>query len=81
MRDGEEAIRLASAACEATRYGDARYLDTLGAAYAEAGRFEEAVRTARRGADRVSGNILLAGEIRKRIDLYSRGKPFHRTGK
>jgi tetratricopeptide (TPR) repeat protein len=42
-RDGLEAIRLAKKACELTKDKVASFLDTLAAAYAEAGEFEEAV--------------------------------------
>ena len=43
LRSGEEAVRWAKRACDATRNENARFLATLAAAYAEAGRFEEAV--------------------------------------
>jgi tetratricopeptide (TPR) repeat protein len=42
FRDSSRAIRLARQACEATAYQEADYLDTLGAAYAAAGKFDEA---------------------------------------
>ena len=44
-RDGTEALRLATAACEATERKEPGYLDTLAAAQARVGRFEEAVAT------------------------------------
>jgi Flp pilus assembly protein TadD len=37
---------LAEKACKATNNTDPEFLDTLAAAYAEAGRFDDAVRTA-----------------------------------
>ena len=46
LRDGIEAVRLAERACELSHRQEARFLGTLDAAYAEAGRFEEAIRTA-----------------------------------
>ena len=47
VRDGREAVVLAERACELTGRQDPNMLDTLAAAYAEAGRFPEAVETAR----------------------------------
>ena len=43
LRDGPEAVRLAGKACELTRFGRTLMVGTLAAAYAEAGRFPEAV--------------------------------------
>ena len=52
-------------------------LDTLSAAYAEAGRFEDAVKTAARAAALAeAGNPALAAEIRHRIGLYEAGKRY-----
>lgn len=42
MRDGQAAIAAATKACEATTWGNAGYIDTLAAAYAEAGQFDSA---------------------------------------
>jgi tetratricopeptide (TPR) repeat protein len=46
LRNGAEAVRLAERACELTHYGEPLFIGTLAAAYAEAGRFPEAVTTA-----------------------------------
>ena len=46
LRNGAEAVRLAERACELTHYGQPLFIGTLAAAYAEAGRFPEAVTTA-----------------------------------
>jgi tetratricopeptide (TPR) repeat protein len=45
-RDGAEAIQLAERACELTQRQQAVFLGTLAAAYAEAGRFAVAIKTA-----------------------------------
>jgi len=50
-RDGAEAVRLASQACNLTGYGDPTFLDTLAAAYAEVGRYGEAIQTERKALD------------------------------
>lgn len=51
LRDGNEAITLAVRAVQLTGRKDASCLDTLAAAYAEAGRFADAALTARRALD------------------------------
>jgi tetratricopeptide (TPR) repeat protein len=50
-RDGAEAVRLAERARDKTPQENAVLLSTLAAAYAEAGRFEEAVRSATRAVE------------------------------
>jgi hypothetical protein len=49
----------------------------LAAAYAENGRFADAVETAQRGADlaTIQGNPALAAELQKNIALYQIGRP------
>jgi membrane associated rhomboid family serine protease len=42
VRDGARAVRFARAACERDDWRNAAFIDTLAAAYAEAGKFEEA---------------------------------------
>ena len=50
FRDGKEAVRLAARAVALTHTNNASLLDTLAGAFAEAGRFSEAVQTARTAA-------------------------------
>jgi Flp pilus assembly protein TadD len=42
VRNGVEAVRLSERACALTKRGQAKFVLTLAAAYAEAGRFSEA---------------------------------------
>ena len=44
-RDGAQAVQLAERACELTLYGTPIYISTLAVAYAEAGRFDDAIAT------------------------------------
>jgi hypothetical protein len=51
----------------------------LAAAYAEAGRFPEAVKTAQRALQlaETQSNTALADAIRSQLKLYQAGIPFH----
>lgn len=48
LRNGSEAVSLAKSACDLTHYQQVRLIGTLAAAYAEAGRFEDAIATAQK---------------------------------
>jgi Flp pilus assembly protein TadD len=54
LRDGGRAVQLAERACELTHYQKTIYLGTLAAAYAEAGRFDEAMATAEKACARAA---------------------------
>jgi tetratricopeptide (TPR) repeat protein len=75
-RDGAEAVQLAERACELTDHSDANYLDTLAAAYAEAGRFADAVRTAKRAVELAADSPERAAQFRGRLALYEDSKPY-----
>ena len=79
LRNGAEAVRLAERACELTHYGQSLFIGTLAAAYAEAGRFPEAVATAEKAEQlaTTAGSKKPAGENRQRLELYRAGKPYH----
>jgi len=78
MRNASESIKLARRVCELTNYQNPFYLDTLAAAYAEAGRFDAAVETARKAAvlARSSRDDGIYDEILNRLESYESGKPF-----
>jgi tetratricopeptide (TPR) repeat protein len=81
LRNGAEAVRSGARAVELTGQTDAAALDSLAAAYAEAGRFPDAVETARRAltlAER-QNKAALAGAIRARLALYQGQTPFRET--
>ncbi|UCF02040.1 MAG: tetratricopeptide repeat protein [Deltaproteobacteria bacterium] len=81
FRDGARAVQLAEKACTLSGYKNAIFLDTLAAAYAEAGRFHEALQTAQK-ASKLSvaeGRVELAKEIERRMQLYKAGKPFYES--
>ena len=81
-RDGKRAVEYATTACQQTDWNDPLCLDTLAAAYAEAGRFDEAVRfqTCALEVD----DLWLRGDFRtaakQRLELYRQKKPFRDQG-
>ena len=76
--NAEEAVSLAERACRETRNEAPDPLDSLAAAYAAMGRFDDAVRAADAalGLASAAGNKPLADDIRKRLELYKAGKPY-----
>jgi Flp pilus assembly protein TadD len=78
LRDGALALQLAQQACEATGKQWPTALDALAAAYAETGRFEEAVRTAREALSLATSarQPELAKQIEQRLNGYERHQPF-----
>ena len=79
VRNGAEAVRLAEHACRLSGNAQARELGTLAAAYAEAGRFAEAVSAGQKTVDaaRAGGNDQLAAMAEQLLDLFRSGKPYH----
>jgi tetratricopeptide (TPR) repeat protein len=75
----KEAVEAAQRACRLTGQRDASCLDTLAAVYAQAGRFDEAVTTAKEAWQlaRAAGQNSLAEEIHVRLQLYRDRKPYH----
>jgi tetratricopeptide (TPR) repeat protein len=83
IRDGTEAVRLARRACALTVYRRPHFLGTLAAAYAEAGRFAEAIRMAEM-ASKIAGHAgqtVIAEKNRQLLQLYRSGKPFREDEK
>lgn len=82
VRDGKAAVENATAACELVEYKNWAYMDTLAAAYAEAGDFENASVWA-------SGAMELAVEtkvppneiedLKKRSSLFDKQQPYHES--
>ena len=78
-REVQEAIGLAEHATRLTGRRDARVLNTLAAAYAAAGRFDEATATARGALALLQDNESeLATTIRQLLDLYTGGQRYRR---
>jgi tetratricopeptide (TPR) repeat protein len=81
LRDGAEAARLAAEAVALSGGRDGAVFDAQAAAYAETGRFAEALETARRAralaVEQKKGQ--LEEGLKARIELYQRHQPFRET--
>jgi hypothetical protein len=62
-----------------THYGEPLFVGTLAAAYAEAGRFPEAVTTAEKAEQLATSAGLkkVAEKNQQLLELYRTGKPYH----
>jgi cytochrome c-type biogenesis protein CcmH/NrfG len=78
IRDGAQAVEYASRACELTQNRQTMTLGTLAAAYAEAGRFDEAVATAQKACDLATqqGETGLLQKNQALLELYRAHKPW-----
>jgi tetratricopeptide (TPR) repeat protein len=78
LRHPIAAIEAAEQAALLTDRRDPAVLDTLAAAYASAGRFEDARQTARRAIElaKERGDAALVAEISERLDRYRAGRPY-----
>jgi len=78
FRKGAEAVPLAERACQLTGGTNLALLATLAAAYAEAGRFPEAIRTQGKTCDLAAaqGQGALAASFQQRLELYRSGQAY-----
>lgn len=78
LRSGREAVEIAERAADQTRRAVPKVLDTLAAAYAEAGRFDDAARTSAEAAASARAMNLtdLAEQIEARRQEYLAGRPW-----
>ena len=84
QRHGALAVLLARETCEATNYQQSDYLDTLGAAYAEIGRFADARVVAERALEilaRDRSHPLWIKPVQNRLELYKKHQPFREEAK
>jgi len=79
-RDGEQALENARKACGLTNWKAAGCLDTLAAAYAQAGDFEQARRWQANAIDLVAVEKDKA-ELRARLEFYQRNEPYREQPK
>ncbi|NOS72464.1 MAG: tetratricopeptide repeat protein [Verrucomicrobia bacterium] len=78
QRNGARAVELAERACKATEWKQPVFMGTLAAAYAEAGRFDDAAKMAARAHDMAKANGMegVAKRNEELMELYRQGKPY-----
>jgi serine/threonine protein kinase len=81
FRNGAEAIKNATKACELTEWKEAMYVDTLAAAYAETGDFESAVKWQKTAISLLTKEdpAEWQAEFEERLKLYESGKPYRES--
>jgi protein O-mannosyl-transferase len=81
VRSGARAVELAEHSVSLTSRQDIMSLETLSAAYAEAGRFDEAVITGREALALAEkqGNRAMAEELARRIPLFESRQRFRQA--
>jgi Flp pilus assembly protein TadD len=79
IRDGVQAVKYAGRACELTHYGVTLLVGTLAAAYAEAGRFDDAIAAAEKACALASaaGEQGLLQKNQELLALYRQHQPYH----
>ncbi|MGE5199998.1 MAG: hypothetical protein ACM3H9_10185, partial [Rhodospirillaceae bacterium] len=75
-RDAARAIELGERAVRLTSRQDPESLDTLAAAYAEAGRFGDAAATAREALAVAARRGAVNRDLAARLELYTRGQAY-----
>ena len=78
FRNPAKAVEFAESSCELTGFANPESLDTLSAAYAASGKFDEAVQTAQKAEKLFSSAGLKkkVKEIQNRLELYKTGQPY-----
>jgi tetratricopeptide (TPR) repeat protein len=81
FRNGAEAVKNATRACELTKWKRAQYVDTLAAAYSEVGDFDSAVKWQKKAISLLTEEdpTQWPAEFQKRLKLYESGKPYRES--
>lgn len=76
VRDGERAVTIAKKACELNNYQEASPIDTLAAAYAEAGDFDQAVKWSEKALEMAQDEPIRAARYAKHLESIKSHKPW-----
>jgi tetratricopeptide (TPR) repeat protein len=78
MRDGKEAVELATKACELSQWKNWGNIDTLAAGYAEAGDFDQAIKSQDLVLQMAKGSSIHS-KLQRRLLIYKEHKPYRDT--
>jgi tetratricopeptide (TPR) repeat protein len=83
LRNGDKAVELAQRANQLTGGENPTILYTLAAAYAEAGRFSDAMRSAQKAIElaQAEGRQDMVEQLNSELKLYEMGLPFHQESR
>lgn len=83
VRNGRQAVELALRAEQLTGGTDLDIVGTLAAAYAEAGRFDDAIQSIQKAIDlaKTTGQPEQLTQLNSELELYRAGQPYHRQNK
>lgn len=79
-RDGKKAVEAANRSNESTEYRNYAFLDTLAAAYAEAGQFPEAVKWQQKAIEPIVDEAVKR-DFQSRLNLYRANRPYRHEPK
>ncbi|MHC4437069.1 MAG: protein kinase domain-containing protein [Planctomycetota bacterium] len=79
FRDGASAVQNATKACELSNWENYNYIDTLAAAYAQAGRFEQAVKWQCHAIAKLPADVRPGSraQYQAKLQLYQVGQTYH----
>jgi tetratricopeptide (TPR) repeat protein len=75
VRNGDRARECATRACELSEWSEPSFLDTLAAAYAECGEFDDAIKWQEKALAMVADNPEKVTDYARRLELYQQHKP------
>ncbi len=77
--DGAKAVKNATKACELSQWDNSNYIDTLAAAYAQAGRFEQAVKWQHQAISKLPADVRPGrrAQYEAKLRLYLAGQSYH----
>lgn len=78
VRDGGKAVALATHACDMSSWTNYAYVDTLAAAYAETGDFDQAIKYQKRAASMSGIPDANRTNVQSRLELYLQHQPYHK---
>ncbi len=81
IRNGTKAVEAAKRACDLEAWKSWYCVGTLGAAYAESGNFEQAIKYQKQALNMPGLTDSDRADAEKRLVLYQQGKPYHEPAK